>query len=57
MVGFLICIMKQNGSKIGILGYGEVWQVITQFYKNPTIKDLNHNNELELIDNKSNEKQ
>ena len=27
--------MKQNKSKIGILGYGEVGQAVAKFYKNP----------------------
>lgn len=33
--------MLKNGSKIGILGYGEVGKAVAKFYKNPKIKDLN----------------
>lgn len=32
--------MKKDGSKIGILGYGEVGRAIAKFYQNPRIKDL-----------------
>jgi len=41
---------KKNGSKVGILGYGEVGQAIAKFYKNPKIKDLNRDDRLEGID-------
>jgi len=31
---------KLDGSKIGILGYGQVGRAIAKFYKKPKIKDL-----------------
>ena len=42
----------KNGrtDNIGILGYGEAGQAIAKFYKNPKIKDLNRNDELEGVD-------
>jgi len=52
--------MKKDGSKIGILGYGEVGEAIAQFYKNPRlrkrfggqakIKDLDRNDGLKGIE-------
>ncbi len=40
----------KKGSKIGILGYGEIGQAIARFYKNPKIKDLKRDDGLEGID-------
>ena len=40
----------KKGSKIGILGYGEVGQTITKFYKNPKIKELNKDDGLKGVD-------
>lgn len=52
--------MKKDGSKIGILGYGEVGQAIAKFYQNPRlrksfggqarIKDLNRNDGLKGVE-------
>lgn len=41
---------KNNISKVGILGYGEVGQAIAKFYKNPKIKDLNRDDGLEGVE-------
>jgi hypothetical protein len=41
---------KENGSKIGILGYGEVGRAIAKFYKAPQIKDLNRDDGFENIE-------
>jgi len=43
-------MVKKDGSKIGILGYGEVGQTIAKFYKNPQIKDLNRDDGLEGVE-------
>jgi UDP-N-acetyl-D-mannosaminuronate dehydrogenase len=40
--------IKDN--KIGIIGYGEVGQAISKFYKNPKIKDLNRDDGLEGVE-------
>jgi UDP-N-acetyl-D-mannosaminuronate dehydrogenase len=40
--------IKDN--KIGIIGYGEVGQAISRFYKNPKIKDLNRDDGLEGVE-------
>jgi len=42
--------MKKDGSKIGILGYGEVGQAIAKFYKKPKVKDLNRDDGLEGVE-------
>ncbi|MDD5145038.1 MAG: hypothetical protein PHW72_02865 [Candidatus Pacebacteria bacterium] len=39
--------MKKNKTKAGILGYGEVGQAISKFYKNPRIKDLKRDDGVE----------
>ncbi|PIS38997.1 MAG: hypothetical protein COT34_00725 [Candidatus Nealsonbacteria bacterium CG08_land_8_20_14_0_20_43_11] len=36
--------------KVGILGYGEVGQAIAKFYKNPKIRDLNRDNDLNGVE-------
>jgi len=41
---------KLDGSKIGILGYGQVGQAIAKFYKKPKIKDLNRNDGLKGVE-------
>ena len=41
---------SKNGSKIGILGYGEVGRAIAKFYKNPKIKDLNRDDGLKGVE-------
>ncbi len=41
---------KKLKNKIGILGYGEVGQAISKFYKNPKIKDLKRNDGLEGVE-------
>jgi len=40
----------KNNQKIGILGYGEVGQAIAKFYKNPRVKDLKRNDNLEGVE-------
>jgi len=43
--------MKKNSqTKIGILGYGEIGKAISNFYKNPKIKDLNRDDGFAGID-------
>jgi len=42
--------MKQNKSKIGILGYGEVGKSIAKFYKNPRTKDLGKDDGLQGVE-------
>jgi UDP-N-acetyl-D-mannosaminuronate dehydrogenase len=39
-----------KSGKIGIIGYGEVGQAISKFYKNPKIKDLNRDDGLEGVE-------
>ncbi|TSC75454.1 MAG: UDP-glucose/GDP-mannose dehydrogenase [Parcubacteria group bacterium Gr01-1014_30] len=41
---------KKPNNKIGILGYGEVGRAIAKFYKNPKIKDLNRNDDLQGVE-------
>ncbi len=41
---------KEDSSKIGILGYGEVGQAIAKFYRNPRIKDLNRDDGLKGVE-------
>lgn len=48
--GFFNFMGKKDGSKIGILGYGEVGQAIAKFYKNPKIQDLNRNDGLDGVE-------
>jgi len=40
---------KLDGSKIGILGYGQVGWAIAKFYKKPKIKDLNRDDGLKEV--------
>ncbi len=41
---------KKSSVKIGILGYGQIGQAISKFYKNPLIKDLNRDDGLIGVD-------
>jgi UDP-N-acetyl-D-mannosaminuronate dehydrogenase len=43
-------IVQRAHYKIGILGYGEVGQAITKFYKKPLIKDLKRDDNLKSVD-------
>ncbi len=40
----------ENNQKIGILGFGEVGQAISRFYKDPKIKDLQRDDGLDNLD-------
>ena len=42
--------MRNKKQKIGILGYGEVGRAVAKFYKNPLIKDLKRDDDLEGVD-------
>jgi len=41
---------KLDGSKVGILGYGQVGQAIAKFYRKPKIKDLNRDDGLKGVE-------
>lgn len=41
---------KIDGSKIGILGYGQIGQAIAKFYRKPKIKDLNRDDGLNGVE-------